>query len=150
MKPIITVFTGLFLCSFPTLSAQGDQEIIKGIIVKSNQSFYTLNYDAWAANVAQTPYTYFSMATPGGSFRWRGWEAISKGFREDFEKRKSQPPSKAVFTFEDYDIHINGNMAWVNCTEIADGNPVFWHHRVFEKIDGQWKVIALNLVLIKS
>ena len=139
---------GLFFWLSLGAFAQSDEAIIKEIIKADHESFWNLDFDTWTTFYAHTPDVYFSM---NNKYRWIGWKEVYKGFKASFDSR-SQNPEKASFvgTFEDFHIKISGDLAWVVCTELHSGEPVFWQHRVFEKIDGEWKTIALSLINIRK
>ncbi|MBD3274904.1 MAG: hypothetical protein GF372_06305 [Candidatus Marinimicrobia bacterium] len=119
-----------------------DAEIsaIQAVLEMQTQAMNKMSYDMQADIWAHTPYVE----------RWgtTGWEAISQHYKTLFSEQSGFEVIE--FKVSNFDIHVNGTFASVfhdeyhkyrmRGEEITESTRV---HKYLEKIDGQWKVIAL-------
>jgi hypothetical protein len=117
-----------------------DEAAIQAVIETQIQAMNEMNYDMQADIWAHAPYIE----------RWgkTGWDAISDHYQNLF----SDESGFEVISFEatNYEIYVNGTFASVFHDEtheyMRNGEKVVRNartHKYLEKINGQWKVIAL-------
>lgn len=146
MKNIALITTLCALFAFPALAQQklsAEEAAIKKVIEDETMYFDQRNYDKWAECVAHDPMAYFSWTTPfageNAVFEARGWEEISKAYKEMMEK---DPPNPNSAKKENYQFKVNGNMAYVTFMEGGVSDQV----RVLEKKDGQWRILRVDAI----
>ena len=150
MKKIIFSVLALSLIA-GSISGQSkiekEKEAIKKVIQAQLDAGRTNSYEGEAAVWAHTPYIYKAETV--------GWDSISFKYQENFKARKvrwEKDNNKwTVNKASNFDIYVNGNFAsvfhdhyneWTENGEekTGDGNR---GHKYLEKIDGEWKIIAV-------
>ena len=146
---IIFLFVfGLF--SVATAQKKNDTEAIKALIEKETKAFFEIDYKTWADSWAKTPYSFWSFADTTDVNSFSGWENIEKGFGEHFRTAR---PSKANIERKWHDIKIFGNGAYARFTQHVKDNSSRAPQaevRVLEKINGQWKIVCVNVIAIEK
>jgi len=127
-------------------SIAAEEAAIIAVNEKQMTAFITHDYQAEAEVWSQEPYiVHYESAGPNV-----GWEAISANYKTIFNPGLEGGVVYHSMTASNYDIHINGNVAFVFCDQhqeyTVDGERKADSHRelkYFEKKDGQWKVIVV-------
>jgi hypothetical protein len=152
MKKNLTIIAFLILAVSTASMAQkkNDSEAIKALIEKETQAFFGIDYKTWADSWAQTPYAFWSFADTTDVNSFSGWDNINKGFSDYFRTAKA---SKANIERKWLDIKIFGNGAYARFTQHVkdqtDRKPQA-EVRVLEKINGQWKIVCVNVIAIEK
>ena len=145
MKSTGPFIVGFLVMSLLTLCSQevntdAKKATIQAVIETQIQAMNEMNYDMQADIWAHTPYIE----------RWgkTGWEAISDHYQNIFSDESGFEVIE--FKVSNFDIHVNGTFASVFHDEhleyFVNGKKVVNNertHKYVEKVDGQWKVIAL-------
>lgn len=140
--PLIAV---LCLSVLPACASQPDiaaeEEAIKEVIHAQLRAVENLSYDGETAVWAHTSYIERQGVT--------GWDSVSMSYKEFFGGLQAGDTVNE-FTASNFDIHVNGTFASVFHDEhvdyVIDGEHYVGDrrpHKFLEKIDGEWKVIAL-------
>lgn len=133
--------------------AQADHEAIKRVLRSETEGFFKRDKTEWANAWAHTPYINFAANLYGGDFLLvQGWNNLEKQFASQFKSKKVT--DKVVVQNANYNIHQNGNMAFVAYDQTlidSHGKTTSKESRVVEKINGQWKIInVIALTNLKS
>ncbi|WP_221392860.1 nuclear transport factor 2 family protein [Dyadobacter sp. NIV53] len=140
---LVLLIFGIATETFSQTASQ--EEVIKEILTKTRAAFDNRDLDKFASYFVKSPDLYYQITTADGAVLMaRGWEAMTHmvgGHMKD-----NPEPAKDKYTLTDYQIHINGNNAWVNANGNSKNDGLSRDFIVFEKQDGsgQWKVIALT------
>ncbi|QJW88522.1 hypothetical protein HNV11_03605 [Spirosoma taeanense] len=133
--------------------AQADHDAIKRVLRSETEGFFKRDKAEWANAWAHTPYINFAANLYGGDFLLvQGWNNLEKQFASQFKSKKVT--DKVVVQNSNYNIHQNGNMAFVAYDQTlvdSHGKTTSKESRVVEKINGQWKIInVIALTNLKS
>ncbi len=144
LLPAMAVLLVSFWSCQETVDTGAEKEAIKQVIQAQLDAVSALSLEGEAAVWAQTPY----IERRG----IQGWDSVSVFYRNAFESWSSDSMNYQckVFTASNFDIHLNGTFASVVHDEhheyvlkgeeqVHDGTA----HKYLEKIDGEWKIIAL-------
>jgi ketosteroid isomerase-like protein len=153
-KSIIYVF---LLGSLVMLSCQqkvdiaSEKEAIIAVNKKQLDAVKSADYEGEAAVWAHEPYIVH--ATTAGGKGKVGWDSLSAHYKMSFEKRKKDPNNNVFreFTASNYDIKIEGNVAFIIYDEYVEGK---WQGEDFSdkskvvkhliKKDGEWKITVVS------
>lgn len=137
-----TLFILLIAVSGYAFSQTTDEIAVKKVVIAESNA--REDYQAWIDFYVDSPQTSYAYASsPGTAVYRKNLEEIKEA------KKKSLAASpKSGFTLDsttDWDIKINGNMAWVRHTQhftILASNTKLnaFDLKVLEKINGQWKI----------
>ncbi|AQG80629.1 hypothetical protein [Spirosoma montaniterrae] len=145
MKRLILV-TAVLLCVGSAGWAQTDQEAIKRVLRNETEGFFKRDKAMWSNAWAHKPYIHFAANLYGGDFMLiEGWDKLEKQFANQFKSTKVS--DKVVVQNANYNIHQNGNMAFVTYDQTlldSHGKTTSKESRVLEKLDGQWKIINVT------
>ena len=139
----LTMASGFWSCQ-EQIDPEAEKEAIKLVVQNQLDAVIAASIEGEAAVWAQTPYVERRGVV--------GWDSIRVHYEEPFQNRLDNPDSNQVkmFTASNFDIHLNGNFASVFHDEhaegIIDGEEIDYDgrvHKFLEKIDGEWKIIAL-------
>ena len=127
-------------------SIAAEEAAIIAVNEKQMTAFITHDYQAETEVWSQEPYiVHYESAGPN-----IGWEAISANYKTIFKPGSEGGVVYHSMTASNYNIHINGNVAFVFCDQhqeyTEDGERKADSHRelkYFEKKDGQWKIIVV-------
>lgn len=147
---VLLAALGLVACE-QKVDVAAEEEAIKAVIQKQLDAVRTASYEGEAAVWAHEPYIFHS---GGGGFV--GWDSLSvlykKTFKEWKEFMKNEPDKyhRDEYTGINYDIHLNGNVAFVFYEDkirgVWKGESVSTNGRrlkYLEKKDGEWKIVAV-------
>ena len=141
------ILTCLCIFSFSLLLAQKNEEAaIRNTIEEETHAINKeCNYEKWADNWWHEDYCYFSVTWPGGHWGFYGWDQINEWAKNAFKSclPRSDEQFNAGFKKYDYNIKINGNMAFVTFQE-GDGRAE--STRVLEKRNGKWKLVRMGVI----
>jgi hypothetical protein len=121
-----------------------DEEAIKKVITDEEQANLRGDYEAWKDCMLDTPQTsYANTASAGGVVYRKNWEEVVKAQKQMIAGRFYQ--AIKLDSTSDWDIKVNGNMAWVRHTQhftllMTKGKLSGLDLKVLEKIDGKWKI----------
>ena len=150
MRPISTITslcTVVFLLACQqSVAADAEKAAIKAVNEKQLAAYVGRDYDGEAEVWAQEPYIVHASRNPPTV----GWEKLSASYRTEFAPESEPSVVFHVMTASNYDIHLNGNVAFVffdqhvEYTEdgerkTGDGKSL----KYFEKKNGQWRIIAV-------
>ncbi|WP_420148790.1 hypothetical protein [Spirosoma sp.] len=133
----------LLLSAVSRSLAQADNDAIKRVLRSETEGFFKRDKAEWANAWAHTPYINFAANLSGGDFRLiQGWANLEKQFASQF--KSSKVSDKVIVQNSNYNIHQNGNMAFVTYDQTlldSHGKTTSKETRVLEKLGGQWKII---------
>ena len=148
---VILAALGLVACE-QKVDVAAEEEAIKVVIQKQLDAVRTASYKGEAAVWAHEPYIVHGTADGGVV----GWDSLSVGYKKTFEEwkelMKNEPDKyhRDEYTGINYDIHLNGNVAFVFYDDqirgIWEGESVSTDGRrlkYLEKKDGEWKIVAV-------
>lgn len=143
--------TLLILSFLVTISSFGqikEEESIKKVIIDETESYSKQDIETWRNCLTKSSKMAYVYGMPDGSTgAVIGYENIEKMMLE-FLKENSQS-TYITKKREDWNIKINGDMAWATYKEISviDGQESEAQEiRVLEKIDGNWKLGLISFI----
>jgi ketosteroid isomerase-like protein len=141
-----TLFVLIMAISSHVFAQTADEEAIKKVIVGEFDAYINRDFQAWIDYYVDSPQNAY-MITPGsgaGQLVYRtGFETMKNTAQKQFET-----PIKGLFDIvkrEDWNFRILGNFAWVSYKSTFKVGTIMIpaaELKVFEKIDGQWKISA--------
>ncbi|MCB7130424.1 MAG: nuclear transport factor 2 family protein [Candidatus Brocadiales bacterium] len=148
---VILASLGLVACE-QKVDVAAEEEAIKAVNQKQLDAVCSADYEGEAAVWAQEPYIVIRKS----GRKIVGWDSLSVWYKETFEKNRelvqNEPDKYRIdeCSGSNYDIHLNGNAAYIHYDEHAEG---IWEGEEFsndskvakylEKIDGEWKIVAV-------
>lgn len=141
-----TLFVLIMALSSPIFAQTADEEAIKKVIIDEANAFINRDFQAWVSYYVDSPQNTY-MITPGRN-------AGTLVYRTGFEKMKAaselsfKVPIKGKFDIinrGDWNFRILGNVAWVSYKstfKMGEDLIPAAELKVFEKIDGKWKISA--------
>jgi ketosteroid isomerase-like protein len=150
MRSISTI-TGLCTIVFliacqQSVAADSEEAAIKAVNEKQLAAVVNLDYDGEAEVWAQEPYIIHASYDP----HLVGWEKISSQYKINFAPESEPSYVLHALTASNYDVHLNGNVAFVFYDEHAeyteDGERKSRDGKLLkylEKKNGQWRIIAV-------
>ena len=150
---IRSVLTITSLCTVVFLivcqqSVAGDSEkaAIKAVNEKQLTSFVNRDYEGEAEVWAHEPYIVHAGHDPFAV----GWEKLSANYKANFAPDSEPSYVLHTLTGSNYEIHLNGNVAFVFYDQHAEYTEEGERQtrdtkslKYFEKKDGQWKIVAV-------
>lgn len=146
MKKIITFFIALF--SVTALFAQDTTETsnIKKVIEGETLAFANADLATWSGYFVHASYVRWSVSP---KMYFDGWDALYQGAKSFLENNSGRKDADALHKINrtNWNIHINGNVAFVKFVQSWEGNPgPSQQFRVLERVDGKWKISMLVAV----
>ena len=143
---IFVLLMGMSSCK-QEVDIAAEEEEIKSVNEKQLVAFKAFDYEGEAAVWAHEPYIVYG---PPDTMKI-GWENLSAHYKENFENwKRDQNFIVNQMNASNYDIHINGNIAFVTYDEFAElvsnGEKTTSQTgslKYFEKKNGQWKIIGV-------
>jgi ketosteroid isomerase-like protein len=148
------IFYFLLLASLAAAACQqktdvaAEKEAIKAINQKELEACENFNYEGEAEIWLHEPYIVHTRAKIDSGVK--GWEALSRHYKDLYSRLKQDPNSEVEFTAENFDIQIEGDNAFLMYDETMEGvlNGQKYSHekrvyKYFLKKDGEWKLLAV-------
>ena len=126
-----------------------DETAIKNVIEKETSAWFARDAKAMESCWAKVPQTTQCVSLLGDVVIFN--TAESKKGKDPFAV-VGNVPRQATVTRTDWNIRMVGNGAYVTYTEkdeVAGVVSNFYESRFMEKMDGQWKIVAVNAVAYK-
>jgi ketosteroid isomerase-like protein len=146
MKNSIIICIACMSLCIASFAQTADKDIIKKVCTAESQAYHDQDYDAWAKYHVQSADEQLAYNNPDGSYGYEtGWDKISKDMKEWFRSNKKDD---AKISNDEFVFTIRGDMAFVaynSSVQSPDGkNTKLREHRIFLRIKGQWKIIAVQ------
>src|SRR5436190_20915355 len=127
------------LCFSLSLSAQDTTEIanIKKVIEGQTLAFANADLTSWSGYFVHEPYLRWSVSP---QMYFDGWDALYNGAKSFLESQSGRKDANALhqITRSNWDIHINGDVAWVKYVQATEGTAgSSQQFRVLERINGK-------------
>ena len=136
-----------------------DEAKIVALIRANTIAYHMRDFDAWQRCFVHEPYlTRWGWWRRGGVFVRHGWDEISERFKRDLAEFPEPHRGNAYDTrVENLRLRIVGDVAWATFEQHyptpdlpgrqrGSGPNVLHELRVFERIDGQWKVVVSSFL----
>ena len=146
MKKILFVLIPLFFGMRSGAQNNPDETSIKKIIEEETLAFANADLAGWSDYFVHEPYVRWSVSP---QMYFDGWDALYKGAKSFLETQSGRKDANALhkITRSDWNIHINGNVAWVKFVQTTEGTAgSSQQFRVLERINGKWKISMLVAV----
>ncbi len=139
----LALIAGSIYCQ-EKIDIEAEKEAIKKVVQAALDAIKAGDYDAEVATWVHSHYIVRRDIV--------GWDSVNVYYQEMFKRWNDEPENYQgrVFTASNFDIYINGNFASVfhdeHTERIWDGEEITGDsraHKYLEKIEGEWKVIAL-------
>lgn len=145
MKKLMMVLA-IFSATFFTAQAQtADETAIKTVIEAETQAWHDGNIQKEIGYWNIQPYSRSLISLETGQ--------VIVMTSENAKNAEQTAPDGGVAANSNYQIHINGNMAFSTHDQLTtekSGTKRYAHEmRVLEKVDGKWKIIGLSAHLYK-
>ncbi|MBV6439259.1 MAG: nuclear transport factor 2 family protein [Haliscomenobacteraceae bacterium CHB4] len=149
MKMLI-LFTTLF-SSFFASAQTTDETAVKNLIARETDAYNASDWTVWSGCWAHEKYISWSANVRTGYVQVIGWEALEEMMRSNFSN--DPEPWKATVRRENWNVHINGNMAFVTFSQtVTDDGAGFSYTssetRTCEKQEQEWKIIQAGALRI--
>ena len=138
----------LALASFGNKAILSDDAMIKAVIIKETEAYSQDDMNAWRSCFTQSPNTAYvyrwADGTTGQMVGFKNLEKMVQGWMDGEEDSEYQTLSRY-----DWNINLNGDMAWVTYKEKADIDGTEYtiqEIRILEKIDNEWKLDMIGYV----
>jgi hypothetical protein len=135
------------LFTMPVLAQYDSDEVnIRKVIEGETLAFANADLKGWSDYFVHEPYVRWSVSP---QMYFNGWDALYNGAKSFLETRSGHNDADALhkITRSDWNIHINGNVAWVKFVQTVEGAAVSSQQfRVLEKINDTWKISMLVAV----
>ena len=139
------LFLGVLLLLPEWVSAQKsrlEEAEIKKVIWQETDAYFSEDYQTWRKCWAHNESVVWTAATRDGVTQYRGWKQLSKAF---LAIMKGGPKEHRIpFKQYNFDIHLYENGAWVTFEQ--DMGSRSREMRVLEKVNGNWKLVAAQVV----
>jgi len=142
---VLLATLGLVACE-QKVDVAAEEEAIKAAVQNETNAYDANDYERLVAAWVHEPYVVHSMG--GGVF---GWDSLCIAFKNAIELKNKEPDKYGVKerTQSNFDIHLDGNVAFVCHDEHGEG---IWAGEEFSfdikdfkylvKKDGEWKLVA--------
>jgi hypothetical protein len=135
---------------------ESEKAALVDVIERQSAAFWAKDFQRWADTWVHADYVRrVGWSHPAGASNMEGWEAIGAAMRKNMldNPKPNLTPAKLLRTH--FNFRIYGNVAWVTFQQrgVDTGEPRFdmpglsYETRIFEKHDGQWKIVYLGYVL---
>ena len=146
MKKLLALLLPLFFAL--SLSAQdtASETDIKNVIEGETLAFANADLATWSDYFVHDPYVRWSVSP---TMFFDGWDALYNGAKSFLKSQSGRSDANALhkITRSNWDIHINGKVAWVKFVQVTEGNPgSSQQFRVLELENGRWKISMLVAV----
>ena len=151
MKNVSKTILALCLSTLLTnaFAQSAEEAAIKTVIEKETQAWFDRDAKAMKSYWADVPQITQCVSLLGDVVIFNTAES-TKG--KDLFALVGNVPQKATVTRTDWNIRVVGNGAYVTYTEKDETAGVashFYESRFMEKMDGAWKIVAVNAVAYK-
>ena len=123
-----------------------DELSIKKVIEGETLAFANADLAGWSDYFVHEPYVRWSVSP---KMFFDGWDALYNGAKSFLETQSGRKDADALHKINrnDWDIHINGNVAWVKFVQTTEGTAgSSQQFRVLERINDKWKISMLVAV----
>lgn len=143
---VVLAIVGMFACE-QKVDVAAEKEAIKEAIQHEFDAWIANDYEDWSTSWVHAPYI-VKRETVG----WDSLSAEMKKSMETYETARKEPDKNRVdeATESNFDIHLNGNIAFVFCDGhikgIWDGEPLTMDWKVVKylvKEEGKWKLVTV-------
>jgi SnoaL-like domain len=127
-----------------TPALNSEEEAVKMIVINEAKANLRGDYEAWKDCMVDAPQTsYANTASAGGAVYRKNYDEVVKAQKQMFAGKFYQ--GITLDSQDDWDIKVNGNMAWVRHTQhftilMTKAKLTAFDLKVLEKIDGKWKI----------
>ncbi len=131
-----------------------EKAAILEVIEQESKAFWDKDFNKWASYWAQEDYVRtMGWWARGGITVVEGWE--QRGPRTKQHMEEFPEPNEQNVTRKNWNIRISENMAWATFYQYGTdtGEPVMdmpglsHETRIFEKVNGQWKIVYVGWLL---
>jgi hypothetical protein len=146
MKNFLFVLIPLFFALQLSAQNDSDETNIKKVIENETLAFANADLAGWSDYFVHQPYVRWSVSP---KMYFDGWDALYNGAKSFLETQSGHKDADALhkITRNDWDIHVNSNVAWVKFVQTTEGNPnASQQFRVLERDDNKWKISMLVAV----
>jgi hypothetical protein len=139
---LLPVFFALSLSAQDTTAEASIKKVIEG----ETLAFANADLTAWSDYFVHQPYLRWSVSP---TMAFDGWDALYKGAKSFLANQSGRADANALhkITRSNWNIHINGDVAWVKYIQVTEGNPnPSQQFRVLERSNNKWKISMLVAV----
>ena len=127
-----------------------DIEEIKKVIISEGIARQNNDFELFSECWGHEPYITNYWAINWGCTTLKGWDKLSQWF----QKYHSGEPKGMKIRRENFNIHINGNIALIDFDLYVDnysgGDLESKANATLEKLNGSWKIVYLTVIFDKS
>jgi SnoaL-like domain len=127
-----------------TPALNSEEEAVKMLVINEAKANLRGDYEAWKDCMVDAPQTsYANTASAGGAVYRKNYDEVVKAQKQMLAGKFYQ--GITLDSQDDWDIKVNGNMAWVRHTQhftilMTKAKLTAFDLKVLEKIDGKWKI----------
>lgn len=135
---------------------QSEEAAVIEVMEEESAAFLARDYDRWARCWVQDARTTdISSTFDRGVIVQKGWEAVGRAMRQLMNDNPE--PATTPATHLDYDITVQGDMAWATyrtlCDESANQMPAqaeIYETRILERRPDGWKIVYSSVLRIRD
>jgi hypothetical protein len=146
MKKLITFFMAIFFVAAVSAQDTTNESNIKKVIEGETLAFANADLVTWSDYFVHKPYVRWSVSP---KMYFDGWDALYQGARSFLESNAGKKDADALHKINrtEWNIHINGDVAFVKFVQTWDGNAEpSQQFRVLERVGDKWKIAMLIAV----
>src|SRR5436190_18457925 len=137
MKTFLTLLSFVFFTLTASAQDTATEATIKKILENETLAFANADLATWSDFFVHQPYLRWSVSP---QMYFDGWDALYNGAKSFLESQSGRKDANALhqITRSNWDIHINGDVAWVKYVQATEGTAgSSQQFRVLERINGK-------------
>lgn len=140
----------------PALDEAAEREAILAVLEGESAAFWQKDYDAWASYWLHEPRArIMGWWQAGGVTVVEGWDEIGARMKQLMAENPEPNPTAHRVRREKINLHITPTVAWVTFDQYGEDTGdermdmpgLSRETRIFEKVDGRWKIAYAGWLL---
>ena len=136
------------------LSYSDEEEELLAFLRSEQARYYRGDFDAFISHWHHGPEVRRIISGPKTGTRIHvGWDDLRIRFEAGFRRFPQNFDAAKLLRWENMQIQMSGDMAWISYDQIADDLPTGMHAdpltheiKIVQRIDGEWKLVCLTVV----
>lgn len=132
-----------------------EEEEVLGFLRSEHESYYRGDFEAFVDHWHHGPEVRRILSGPHVGTRCHsGWEELKPRFEEGFRQFPQDFDAKKVFRWENIQIQLSGDMAWISYDQVATrqlpgmhAEPFAHETKIVQRFDGAWKLVCVIVVV---
>lgn len=132
-----------------------EEEEVLRFLRSEHESYYRGDFDAFVNHWHHGPEVRRILSGPHVGTRCHsGWEELKPRFEEGFRQFPQDFDARKVFRWENIQIQLSGDMAWITYDQVAirqlpgmHAEPFAHETKIVQRFDGDWKLVCVIVVV---